>query len=307
MQTPRAAILSASIAFMFSAFTLAASADSFSAVFVYGDSLSDNGNLFAATGAPPAPYFDGRFSNGPVAVEQLATLLGSPLNDFAWGGATTGIGNQADGGTQTTPGLAHLPGMLAQLAGAPVPPALIPSSLFVVWGGANDFEINGSVTTAVTNIDTIVATLQAEGATHILVPGLPDLGLTPEFFGDPAATLFSDEFNEGLQATLPSGATYDDTFSLLNAIVADPAAYGLTNVTTPCFNGTTVCSDPSQYLFWDDIHPTTAADAILAQQFDATVTTPEPSSIMLLGTGIAGLAAGLLRKWRVAARSVTPE
>ncbi len=261
MQSPRAAILSASIAFMFSAFTLTASADSFSAVFVYGDSLSDNGNLFAATGSPPAPYFDGRFSNGPVAVEQLAALLGSPLYDFAWGGATTGIGNQADGGTQTTPGLAHLPGMLAQLAGAPVPPALIPSSLFVVWGGANDFEINGSVTTAITNIDTIVAALQAEGATHILVPGLPDLGLTPEFNGDPAATLFSNEFNAGLQASLPPGATYDDVYGLLNEIVADPVAYGFTNVTTPCFNGTTVCSDPSQYLFWDDIHPTTTADA----------------------------------------------
>ncbi len=293
---------------MLLAFTLPANANSYPAVVVYGDSLSDNGNLFAATGSPPAPYFDGRFSNGPVAVEQLAALLGSPLYDFAWGGATTGIGNQADGGTQTTLGAFGIPGMLTELAAYPVPPALIPSSLFVVWGGANDFEINGSVTTAIANIDTIVTTLQAEGATHILVPGLPDLALTPEFFGDPAATLFSNEFNAGLQATLPSGATYDDVFGLLNTIVADPAAYGFTNVTTPCFDAAamTVCSDPSQYLFWDDIHPPTAADAILAEQFDAAVT-PEPSSIMLLGTGIAGLAAGLLRKRRVAPRSATPE
>jgi cholinesterase len=305
VQTRRAAILSASIAIMFLAFTPTASADSYSAVFAYGDSLSDNGNLFAAIGYPPAPYFNGRFSNGPVAVEQLAAQLGAPLFDFAWGGATTGIGNGIDGGTQTTAGALNLPGMLAELAAYPVPPALVPSSLFLVWGGANDFEVAGSPTVAADNIVTIVTALQAEGATHILVPGLPDLGLTPEFYGDAAATAYTDEFNTALQAGLPSGATYFDTFAFLNGIEADPAKYGITNVTTPCFDAAamTVCSDPSQYLFWDDIHPTTTTDTILAEQFDAAVTTPEPSSIMLLGSGIVGLAAGLLRKRRAAARS----
>ena len=246
----------------------------YSAVFVYGDSLSDNGNLYAATGYPPAPYYNGRFSNGPVAPEQLAALLGAPLFDFAYGGATTGLGNIGDGGTQTSRGLLGLPGMLAELAAAPLPPALIPTLLFVVSGGADDFESGGSVTTAVQDIDEIVATLQAEGATHILVPGLPDLGLTPEFYGDAAATKYTDAFNAGLQATLPAGATYSNVFSLLNAIDANPTAYGFTNVTTPCYNSITqaVCSDPSQYLFWDDIHPTTAADTFLADQFDAAVT-----------------------------------
>ena len=43
-----------------------ASAGTFSAVVVYGDSLSDSGNLFAASGYPPAPYYYGRMSNGPV-------------------------------------------------------------------------------------------------------------------------------------------------------------------------------------------------------------------------------------------------
>ena len=280
-----------------------ARADSFSSVIVYGDSLSDNGNLYSATGGvepPSPPYYDGRFSNGPVAVEQLAAALGAPLVDFAYGGATSGIGNYVDGGTPTSAGTYGLPGMLVELgASSSSLPALSPSTaLFVVWGGANDFLTGGSTAGAVANIDTIVSTLEADGATHILVPGMPDLGLTPDYYGSVAATDYAEAFNTQLQATLPAGATYVDIFGLMHQIANDPSAYGLTDVTDPCFNGSSVCSDPSQYLFWDGFHPTTTADAIVAQDLEEA-TTPEPSSILMLGTGLAGLA-GFLRRRRAA-------
>ena len=41
-------------------------------IVAFGDSLIDTGNVFAATGNPPAPYFDGRYSNGSIWVEYLA-------------------------------------------------------------------------------------------------------------------------------------------------------------------------------------------------------------------------------------------
>ena len=72
----------------------------YSAIYSFGDSLSDVGNVYLATGGPePAsPYVNGQFSNGPVWVQDLASMLGLPAltpslaggNDYALGHATTG-------------------------------------------------------------------------------------------------------------------------------------------------------------------------------------------------------------------------
>jgi len=291
-----------------SIFSAVAQAGPISSIVAYGDSLSDNGNLFAAVGQPVAPYFQGRRSNGPVAVEQLATALGVPLADFAWIGATTGIGNYGDGGTPTSLGSFSLPGMQAELAATQglLGPYLT-TALFVVWGGPNDFLSPSPLDTtpqqiinrAVSDELGIVASLKLLGAQNILVPGMPDLGLTPYFEGlgpvaSAQASAATDAFNAALRAGLPSGVLFYDTASLLRSIVANPAAYGFTGVSDPCFNGTTVCANPSQYLFFDDFHPTTAADKFVAAGFLATV--PEPSTFVLVIGGL--LVGGILRKRR---------
>jgi cholinesterase len=286
-------------------FTAGALGAPYSGVIVYGDSLSDNGNLFAASGGtfPGPPYYQGRRSDGPVAVERLATSLGVPLVDFAWIGATTGIGNYGDGGTVTSIGGSGLPGMTTTYTGtkAALGPYLS-EGLFVVWGGQNDIlapSISDStpaqiIARAVANELAIIADLEASGAQHILMPGMPDLGLTPYFksLGPSAAaqaTAFTDEFNALLQASLPSDVFYFDTASLLRSVVANPAVYGFTNVTDACFDGTTVCANPDQYLFFDSFHPTTATHALVASGFVSTVTVPEPVTLALFGIALAGL------------------
>ena len=73
----------------------------FKSITVLGDSLSDTGRLFRVTGIPPAPYYQGRMSNGPLWVEHLAPRVGlryEPLDNFAWAGATTVLVTRSAGG-----------------------------------------------------------------------------------------------------------------------------------------------------------------------------------------------------------------
>jgi phospholipase/lecithinase/hemolysin len=249
-----------------------------SQIVVLGDSLSDNGNLFAVAGLPAYPYWEGRVSNGPVAVEYVAQSLGILLKDFAWAGATTGVGNYLDGGTVDTFGGYSLPGMTTAFQSAfsaglfPIDP----NALYVVWGGPNDFwdvtdEASAyvAVQKAVTNLVALVGQLQALGAKQILVLNMPDLGKAPSILDNgPVSSYFFTQvsmgFNEELKAHLPPGVRYFDTFAWMWNLLANPAAYGFTNVTDACFTGFSICANPNEYLFWDDKHPTTAGHAVLA-------------------------------------------
>lgn len=292
----------------------------FSTVVVYGDSLSDSGNIYALTSAPPisfpyppSPPYAQRLSNGPVAVEYLADALGVPSVNFALGGATTGIGNSGDEGfgpatgTVTTVGSLGLPGMTSIFAATSgtLSPEVLSTGLFVVWGGANDFLAPSplditpldTINRAVTNILTIVTSLQALGAVNILVPGVPDLGLTPTVLAQGAfesalASLATNLFNATLQSQLPAGVLYADTANFLRAIAADPTAFGFTNATEPCFNGVTVCANPNEYVFFDGIHPTTRTHELAAQSF-LQIVVPEPSTVVSMALGL-----GLCIFWR---------
>ncbi|HEY9665653.1 MAG TPA: autotransporter outer membrane beta-barrel domain-containing protein, partial [Coleofasciculaceae cyanobacterium] len=71
--------------------TLAAT---FNRMYVFGDSTSDTGNVFNASGRvlPPFPYFNGRFSNGWNWVDYLAQDLNlnpTPYTEFTPGVSPT--------------------------------------------------------------------------------------------------------------------------------------------------------------------------------------------------------------------------
>ena len=294
---------------------------------VFGDSLSDTGNIFAITGGtlPVAPYLPGRFSNGPVWVETLAQGLGLPgaagavlqnagLN-FAFGGARTGVANNP-------------PGVLAQVGGlwAPSNPTADPNGLYVVVGGGNDMRDardgastpasrQAAAAAAASNIAQSVGLLASRGARNVLISTLPDLGNTPEavFLGLVAessdATMRYNTLVAGLEPMLETlfpglDVMVLDMFGIANTVRNDAlnnngATFGITNVTTPCgtFAGSIGISC-STSLFSDALHPSAAAHAILGRAALALVNgVPVPATLAL---GLAALALLGLQRRRAA-------
>jgi outer membrane lipase/esterase len=273
---------------------------SFTNLYVFGDSLSDTGNLFAATSAlgaanPPAPYYQGRFSNGPVWVERLGNPLALAVTaaptvkssmNFAFGGAT------AAGTASLPPALGVQIGLFRQRAITPGA-----NDLFTVLAGANDLiPVLSAPTTPVNpasldaagvataqSVISSVQTLVGIGAKNIIVSGLPNLGATPRSlaaggpggagaaFGLRATNAFNTELRSRLGLLSQSAADlnilYVDVQGVLDRMVQDHRALGFSNATSfflaPAAQGGGQ-GDPNSYIFWDDIHPSSKTHAILA-------------------------------------------
>lgn len=242
--------------------TTATAAPAYDRLVVFGDSLSDNGNA-------------GRFSNGPVWVERLAERLGLALKPSRMGGHDFAVG-----GARLDPrsGPDSLRAQADRFLGKPQPNG---RTLHIVYGGGNDLlaamgagdaDAGIAVDRAVRALESIVADLVAHGATDILVPNLPDIGMTPAIRAAGrealarAATL-TDRFNAAVDRALANFAAAPrlrlyrlDVRAMAERARADPQAFGFVDIVTPCA-GLPTCQG---YLFWDRIHPTALAHAHLA-------------------------------------------
>ncbi len=294
----------------------AALASSFSQFYVFGDSLSDNGNAYLtlkALGQPfPSNYgtytFPGTtlttryFSDGPnttpvaagpagLWVDQLAGKLGltdpQPFlaggTNYAFAGAQTGSSSPQDVGGQVALFT------VGHATGAPS------SGLYAFWGGANDILDGNSPVTAANNLEGYISTLASEGAKNFIWLNLPLLGDTPRGKPDQSAlnaasVLFDDQWATDLAALQGKGigVTGVNIESLFSSVLGNPAAYGLTNVTDAA-QGLSIPTDKG-YLSWDGLHPTTAGHALVADAvYGVLVPTPEPASLALALVGMLGL------------------
>jgi phospholipase/lecithinase/hemolysin len=306
---------------------LKASAANFSQMYVFGDSLSDQGNVFNATlGNVPNPIdypSDGRYSNGLIWVDYLAdkldlkptlfTELGTtpPTEgiNYAFGGSSTGIDNAVSPSS-------GLPGILAQvgLYTSSFQKAN-PNALYTVWGGGNDalFLNPQNATTAVNNISQALGLLAQAGAKNIVVFNLSDLSVLPyvkiENLDAERLQQFTNEFNQGLATNIAAlNKTYGldiisvNTYSLFNQAISSPSAFGFEDVDNACHLPTTTvfCSNPDKYLFWDDVHPTTVGHKLVADAALLAIESkqiPEPSAPLgMLTLGALGAAAILKRQ-----------
>lgn len=279
----------------------------FQTMVAFGASTTDNGNAcdLAATNCPPSPpYASGRASNGPLWIDAVAARYGASAipsrkggTNYAYGGARTG----------TVPGVTtppSVPSMVAQVeqylqrAGY----QSSPQTLFVVdaitvgnnmvdaltLAQTNPNAPAAVITQAVTDIVGIMQRLYSSGARHIAISNSTNVGRTPRAQALGAAavaatTQMSALFNGALaqqitilKANSPGLNVYVvDVFTLSEQAATNPASLGMTNGTQACFNDLakppTVCSNASQYFYWDSFHPTQATGAIVAQRAIAAI------------------------------------
>ena len=292
---------------------------------VFGDSLSDTGNLSLTLGPgvfPALNYDPLRVTSGPttvpagstsgVMVEHLNSLLGLPDllpavqggTNYAWAYANTGLDPIDIPNLQT-------PGTGAQVASFLTSnPVASPDSLYVMWSGANDlFEaptpesLQATVDAAIANIKAEISALVSAGARNVLWLNLPDLGLTPDAAsGGPlamalmhAASLeFRNQWSTGIEELkwlYPEVQfTGVDVFGFMHTLFADPAAYGFTNVVDSAQGQ--LGANPDEYLFWDGVHPTAYAHSLVAEYaFQQLQPVPEVNGSVYLSFALFGLIA----------------
>jgi phospholipase/lecithinase/hemolysin len=310
LQRSRSALLAT---LLLAAFAPTARAGYITEIVTFGDSLSDTGNLFAATGGfPPPPYAGGRSSNGPVWLEYLAARLGvkAPTpsqtggTNYAWAFADSGSGTSPVPGA---PGGAAVPNVGAQVDQYLATHTLNPTQLVTLWAGPNDF-FDGQLdpTVPVANLADAITDLAGAGGKIFLVPNMPHLDrvpyaqtLTPDQRAGLAA--LTQAYNTALATRLGQletalGVTihHVDVAGLLARAQANPGAHGFTNVTDSAVAAGAYSGEG--YLFWDHVHPTTAAHAMIGEAAYLAAT-PEPSSFALLATAaVGGLAWSRRRK-----------
>ena len=254
---PRIRHLSSAVAVAL-AFSGAAQAQSFSNYVVFGDSLSDAGNVAAISGLPAGNSFTTNFD--PVYAQIVGANFGFNITNFSPFIAGSAGTDYATGGACASPdsatfhcvndpsgtGLFSVTGQISSYLAANGGHA-DPNALYSVWSGANDIftavtnPATAQVNTGIAATTTIglITSLQNAGAKYILVFNLPDLGLIPANFGTPNQTggsqlsvVYNTTFNNGL-ATLGDGIIPVDVYGLVNDAIANPSLYGFTDVTHP--------------------------------------------------------------------------
>lgn len=280
-------------------------ATSISKLVIFGDSLSDNGNSFEYTKhqLPPAPwYYKGRFSNGPIWIDRLADqffenpVSPSQILNYAFGGAGTLrmqassflLSQEIDSYVLTHPSQAGV------------------DSLFMIWIGANDYltmpdATESDIKQVIQQIKLNSVRLVAHGAKHVMIIGLPDLGLTPfakELELTDAFSVMTQSHNQQLQHMLSALQTeypvvdwiYFDMNQLFMDVHNQPQSYGLSNVTDKCLQMLPTrkgaskidadmrhvprfARDCDTYLFLDQLHPTAAVHQLIANHMDKLLQT----------------------------------
>ena len=307
-------------------FAGSASAQSFSDVVVFGDSLSDSGNAAAGLGLPAGTSFT--TNPDPVWAEIVAGAFGASGSNSLAGGPNYAFAgacvNPATPCTQdTVPRVTQQIDMHLSARGG----SADPGALYALWGGANDVSdsalfalsqnnpaiAGGYVLAAADAAVAQVRRLREAGARLVVVANVPDISLTPyavNLGAQGALGALAGEYNKKLDAGIregEDGVVPVNLHALVREIAANPGAYGFTSTTgTACRapvsagavsitcgpegspSRVTYASGANQtHLFADRSHPSGAGHAMMA----ALVTSALAAPLQVSLAGEAGAEA----------------
>lgn len=220
-------------------------------------------------------YWEGRESNGPLAVEILAEQVGAELTNYAEWGVTAGeLGNPED--------ISYIHGLLvqidqfeAELNGKQADP----DALYFIGMGFADFftsmetgvrtkrTVENRATAVVTDISEAVTRLAGLGAKKFMVTNAFDFASFPGFMYEAKhAEVFQNQMNGMLPGEMEKlaqelGVTIDvfDAFAAGEHIRSNPDDYGLTNLTEACTTApwdlSYFCENPDEYYFYVSVFP----------------------------------------------------
>lgn len=328
-------ILAAPLVFGVPGLAPAATFNGYTSFHVLGDSLSDTGNVFDASfGLVPEspPYWRGRFSNGRVWADRVRGAFkraGAPDGNHAWGGAKART--DRDG----IPDLA-----LQRLQYLRVDEDRRGERpLLAIWAGGNDIlqnlgdpQIRRVGRRAADSVARSARSLARSGVDDFLIFNLPDLGKIPRNLErGPAAVkaasrgtrAYNNRLDRRIRELREDGLTVRrvNAYRFFDELVADPEAFGLEDVVTPCIGSDdSVCSrrESRERAFFDSIHPNSVVHRRIAEialeqirrgpppgsdsgisanaVATAVAPVPLPAPAFLLLAGLAGL--GLVARHR---------
>ena len=281
------------------------SATSLNKIVVFGDSLSDNGNLYEYMKHQlpiSPPYYEGRFTNGPVWVELVAsayypTDANAHLLDYAFGGAGVLEDEDGDDGLFTLRREMDSYFLAHQDKGDA-------DSLYIVWIGSNNYlgvpdDVAKTLYDVNLGLQHALQRLVDHGAKHVLVVNLPDLGKIPaarDFDAVDILSYFTKEHNailskniQELENNYPSVQwMYLDVNVMMQDMMTNPQNYGFTNIMDTCYEQMGNDGSPKSvlkivasikpkarkdactgYLFFDPVHPSFVAHQFMAEKAKA--------------------------------------
>ncbi|KAF0559054.1 gdsl family lipase [Gigaspora margarita] len=244
----------------------------FDNIIVFGDSYSDNGNVYALTNESypqSPPNYKGRFSNGKVWIEYLSMKYQANLIDKAFIYATSD-NDLVPGHIQWDNSNYSVPGMKQQIDFFinSYPNQNYDKTLFVMWYFGNDYRytnngINPSavVSSLINSASQLVNNFKPKIILFSTIPLLPNSTNNSTFTNhNKVLKNLLDSFSAEHPDVEVLLYPFDEVLLKFRESAALKEKLNITNVFNNCTSNkdaSNVCENPENYMFWDEGHLTT--------------------------------------------------